>query len=610
MVDKDLARKNNKLKLQQVETLIARTVRAVACSPVDVSFRVGGVQIWDNKIKLPKLVEHASSKDIQLLRGQADSVALKQAYHNASMHLRLRPREEALQIGFDLLESLRVEIVGAQNYVGIAQNLNHVVEDHARQLLMTNKSMEKQKYLFEGLALYLREKLSNQPLPPTAKNFIEPLREQFDQEVSKLIPQLQKNLQNQRAFASDIYNIFVSMGLGNFVQKQQEIEEDGQEQKQDQNLMQQNLDQFEIDEIVPDLSEASHEAEAILPSPPGENLQEKDDNYEDSHHHNWGSMHQFGDAGGDYRIFTTQFDETMSVEKKYSDEELNRLRHILDDQLLNYRDLVTRLANQLQRRLLAQQARHWDFDQEEGYLDAARLSRVIINPLQRLLYKQERNVKFKDTVVTLLIDNSGSMRGKPIMMAAICVDILARTLERCGVAVEILGFTTKSWKGGQSREMWLEQNKPENPGRLNDVLHIIYKSADMPLRQARKNLGLMMMESILKENIDGEALLWAHQRLIKRPEQRCILMVISDGAPVDDATFSANQSTYLEKHLRHVISEIEEKSPVELLAIGIGHDVTRYYKQAVTILDTRELAQAMMSQLVKLLEKPYNIYRR
>src|SRR6185312_13015163 len=312
----------------------------------------------------------------------------------------------------------------------------------------------------------------------------------------------------------------------------------------------------------------------------------------------------------DYKVFTTAFDETVASEDLCDEAELDRLRAFLDKQLSNLQGVVGRLANRLQRRLMAQQNRSWDFDLEEGYLDSARLVRIVIDPMQPLSFKQERDTKFRDTVVTLLLDNSGSMRGRPITVAATCADILARTLERCGVSVEILGFTTRAWKGGQAREKWLKDGKPPAPGRLNDLRHIIYKSADHPWRRARRNLGLMMREGLLKENIDGEALLWAHQRLMARPEQRKILMMISDGAPVDDSTLSVNPGNYLERHLRAVIDLIETRSPVELLAIGIGHDVTRYYRRAVTIVDAEELAGAMTEQLASLFEEEHTHGRR
>jgi cobaltochelatase CobT len=307
--------------------------------------------------------------------------------------------------------------------------------------------------------------------------------------------------------------------------------------------------------------------------------------------------------GPDYRPFTMRFDETIPAEELCEPEELDRLRGYLDKQLSNLQGVVARLANRLQRRLMAQQNRAWDFDLEEGLLDPSRLPRIIIDPLHALSFKQEKETNFRDTVVTLLLDNSGSMRGRPITVAATCADILARTLERCGVKVEILGFTTKAWKGGQSRESWLAAGKTANPGRLNDLRHIIYKSADAPWRRARKNLGLMMREGLLKENIDGEALDWAHKRLLARPEQRKILMMISDGAPVDDSTLSVNPGNYLERHLRWIIEEIENRSPVELIAIGIGHDVTRYYRRAVTIVDAEELGGAMTEKLAELFEE-------
>ena len=304
--------------------------------------------------------------------------------------------------------------------------------------------------------------------------------------------------------------------------------------------------------------------------------------------------------GPDYKAYAAKFDEVVNAEDLCEPEELQRLRDYLDKQLQNLSSVVARLANRLQRRLMAQQNRSWEFDLEEGMLDTARLPRIIIDPQQPLSFKREKEMDFRDTVVTLLIDNSGSMRGRPITVAASCADILARTLERCGVKVEILGFTTRAWKGGQSREAWLQAGKPANPGRLNDLRHLIYKPADAPWRRARKNLGLMMREGLLKENIDGEALDWAHQRLVGRPEQRKILMMISDGAPVDDSTLSVNSGNYLERHLRYVIEEIETRSPVELIAIGIGHDVTRYYRRAVTIVDAEELGGAMTEKLAEL----------
>jgi cobaltochelatase CobT len=306
----------------------------------------------------------------------------------------------------------------------------------------------------------------------------------------------------------------------------------------------------------------------------------------------------------DYHAYTNAYDEIVAAEDLCDAEELTRLRGYLDQQLVHLQGAVTKLANRLQRRLMAQQSRSWDFDQEEGLLDAARLARVIVNPEHSLSYKVERDTDFRDTVVTLLIDNSGSMRGRPISIAAISADILARTLERCGVKVEILGFTTRAWKGGQSREGWLSAGRPPHPGRLNDLRHIVYKNADEPWRRARKNLGLMMREGLLKENIDGEALLWAHGRLIARPEERRVLMVISDGAPVDDSTLSVNSGTYLERHLRQVINWIEARSPVELVAIGIGHDVTRYYSRAVTIMDAEQLGGTMIEQLASLFDAP------
>jgi len=377
---------------------------------------------------------------------------------------------------------------------------------------------------------------------------------------------------------------------------QREDSPEGEEQESEQSA----AEELQDTEGETDASEAESQQTDMDDSPDDSEGEEQDDGDEP-----WRPQLPFSSLSNDdfYKVFTNQFDEEISADELCDAEELTRLRNYLDKQLSNLQGVVARLANRLQRRLMAQQSRSWDFDLEEGVLDTSRLMRIIIDPMYPLSFKEEQDTKFRDTVVTLLLDNSGSMRGRPITVAATCADILARTLERCGVKVEILGFTTKAWKGGQSREKWLASGKPGNPGRLNDLRHIIYKSADQPWRRARRNLGLMMREGLLKENIDGEALIWAHNRLLSRPEQRRILMVISDGAPVDDSTLSVNSGNYLERHLRQIIADIEGRSPVELIAIGIGHDVTRYYKRAVTIIDAEELGGAMTEKLAELFEE-------
>jgi cobaltochelatase CobT len=423
---------------------------------------------------------------------------------------------------------------------------------------------------------------------------------------------LSQRIGDQRAFGEVVHDLLSSLEMGEqrLADRNEEDTED-EDQGQDQAAEEGEADESEGTEsssaedaklAADDLGEATGENDE---SPSSDQAEEGDAEDSQEPGEPWHPRHPLSNEprGPDYRAFTNRFDETIGAEELCDPEELTRLRSYLDKQLSNLQGVVARLANRLQRRLLAQQNRAWDFDLEEGILDSARLPRMIIDPFQPLSFKQERDTDFRDTVVTLLLDNSGSMRGRPITVAATCADILARTLERCGVKVEILGFTTRAWKGGQSRESWLAANKPVNPGRLNDLRHIIYKSADAPWRRARKNLGLMMREGLLKENIDGEALDWAHKRLLARPESRKILMMISDGAPVDDSTLSVNPGNYLERHLRFIIGEIENRSPVELIAIGIGHDVTRYYRRAVTIVDAEELGGAMTEKLAELFDE-------
>ncbi|MBA3446655.1 MAG: cobaltochelatase subunit CobT, partial [Pseudaminobacter sp.] len=434
-------------------------------------------------------------------------------------------------------------------------------------------------------------------------------RQWVEDKAGKDLDHLTGKLGDQQAFARVVREMLASMEMAEELGDDQESE-DTEENDENQPQGEDNSEEGGEDDSGSDQSQ-SEEAEASSEEEQSGEMEASDATAEDASDEDADAEtpgearrkdNPFADLPRhvDYKVFTTTFDETVGAEELCEEEELDRLRAFLDKQLSNLQGVVGRLANRLQRRLMAQQNRSWDFDLEEGYLDPARLVRVVIDPMQPLSFKQERDTKFRDTVVTLVLDNSGSMRGRPITVAATCADILARTLERCGVSVEILGFTTRAWKGGQAREKWLKDGKPATPGRLNDLRHIIYKSADHPWRRARRNLGLMMREGLLKENIDGEALLWAHQRLMARPEQRKILMMISDGAPVDDSTLSVNPGNYLERHLRAVIELIETRSPVELLAIGIGHDVTRYYRRAVTIVDAEELAGAMTEQLASL----------
>jgi cobaltochelatase CobT len=454
----------------------------------------------------------------------------------------------------------------------------------------------------------VRERLTGDPPPDGSKAAVDRRRALIEQKAGADLDRLAALIDDQHAFAKLAKTILTELDMNSASELDESPEESGEDQEQDETPQEQDPgEESESPQQDPSRSEQSEQSqgdetvEMDSSEEPAGDEQESDEG--DGPKAARPQVQDNGAIEPAYKAFTTAHDQIVDADELCDPEELTRLRAYLDQQLETLSSIVARLANRLQRRLLAQQSRAWTFDLEEGMLDAARLTRVIVDPTAPLSFKQEEETDFRDTVVTLLIDNSGSMRGRPIMVAAVCADILARTLERCGVKTEILGFTTQAWKGGKSREDWLAAGKPAAPGRLNDLRHIVYKAADAPWRRARKNLGLMMREGLLKENIDGEALLWAHQRIAMRPEERRILMVISDGAPVDDSTLSVNSGHYLERHLRAVISEIETRSPVELLAIGIGHDVTRYYRRAVTIVDVEQLGGVLVEQLAALFEE-------
>ncbi|MCL6249516.1 cobaltochelatase subunit CobT [Altererythrobacter sp. KTW20L] len=542
-------------------------------------------------------------------RGFADSFALRQRHHNEALHARHAPAEADARACYDAVEMVRYEALGSNNYTGMRGNLDAATEIRTAADPITRATSADDVPVQSALALLLREKLTGQPVPLAAENGVAMLREWIEDKAGGDFERLASSLDDQRAFQNLTLDMLRHLDLVRSEELPDEADEDDgpddddgpdsddQDSSQDQDNTQQQVtteqsegdgESDETQEMGQDQETSEGEPgddgeEGMMPVRPNRPWTDLPDTF-------------------DYRIYSPAFDEIVEAQDLCDYEELDRLRAYLDSQLAGLAGIVTRLANRLQRRLMAQQNRSWDFDQEEGLLDAARLARVIVSPGHSLSYKVEQDIEFKDTVVTLLIDNSGSMRGRPISIAAISADILARTLERCGVKVEILGFTTRAWKGGQSREKWLNDGKPADPGRLNDLRHIIYKKADEPMRRARKNLGLMMREGLLKENIDGEALLWAHERLLGRSEDRRILMVISDGAPVDDSTLSVNNAGYLETHLRKVIDWIEKQSPVQLVAIGIGHDVTRYYKRAVTIMDVEQLGGTIIEQLADLFE--------
>jgi cobaltochelatase CobT len=467
--------------------------------------------------------------------------------------------------------------------------------------------------LEDAVALMVRERLTGLKPPPAAARIVDLWRDHVEERAGRDLDALARSIEHQRAFARSVRDLLASLDMADESSMERDEDENQDEQEnqekdaqgEGESEEQSQGDRAEIEASDDASDEIEEGATEAADAPSGELPDEADDADAQDASEAWRppTSRPNEHRGPDYKAYTQRFDEVIHAEDLCDADELTRLRAYLDKQLAHLQGVVGRLANRLQRRLLAQQNRSWEFDLEEGMLDPVRLPRIVMDPYQPLSFKQEQDTDFRDTVVTLLLDNSGSMRGRPITVAATCADILARTLERCGVKVEILGFTTRAWKGGQSRESWLQGGKPAAPGRLNDLRHIIYKSADAPWRRARKNLGLMMREGLLKENIDGEALDWAHKRLLGRPEQRRILMVISDGAPVDDSTLSVNPGNYLERHLRHVIDEVETRSPVELIAIGIGHDVTRYYRRAVTIVDAEELGGVMTEKLAELFEE-------
>ncbi|MER8483020.1 cobaltochelatase subunit CobT [Mesorhizobium sp. M1322] len=586
-------------------------MRAIAGDKdLEVGFAKDRPALAGSRARLPELPKKASKADIAITRGLGDSMALKRACHDTRIHTRLAPDGKQARAIYDAVEQARVEAIGSRAMQGVADNIGSMLEDKYARANLIDVRDKADAPIEEALALMVREKLTGRAVPKSGERLVDLWRPWVEEKASADLDGLSAKLDDQQAFARVVREMLASMEMAEELGDDQETEDSednddnqpqGEEQSEEGGEDDSGSEQSQSDDTEAS-SDDEQSAETEASDATADDLADDDDVDAETPGEARRNDNPFTNLSKeiDYKVFATAFDETVGAEDLCEEEELDRLRAFLDKQLANLSGVVGRLANRLQRRLMAQQNRSWDFDLEEGYLDPARLVRVVIDPMQPLSFKQERDTKFRDTVVTLVLDNSGSMRGRPITVAATCADILARTLERCGVSVEILGFTTRAWKGGQAREKWLKEGKPPNPGRLNDLRHIIYKSADHPWRRARRNLGLMMREGLLKENIDGEALLWAHNRLIARPEQRKILMMISDGAPVDDSTLSVNPGNYLERHLRAVIELIETRSPVELLAIGIGHDVTRYYRRAVTIVDAEELAGAMTEQLASL----------
>jgi len=594
---------------------LSEATKVLANDPdLNVSFSVDPAGLSGDAMRLPQVSRRMTRDEVMLARGTADAMALNRRYHNGQTHARYTPQGEMARELYEAMETARCEAVGARDMPGTAGNIDAKIAHDAMRKGYDQVKQAADAPLAVAAGYLIRHLATGRDLPSGATNVMELWRPFIEQQAGGTLEDLDAILDNQADFAKFARKMIKDLGYGDQLGQdpdqidddQDDTAEDGGEEEQDPDSTgDDNTDEEETEgsaeqsqEEQQDASQAQVSMDEMADQEMGEEAEMPDGEAPMEPP----APQPISDADPDYRVYQTEHDEEIRAEDLAEPVELERLRAYLDQQLEPLKGAVSRLANKLQRRLQAQQNRSWEFDLEEGTLDAGRLARVIANPTTPLSFKVEKDTEFRDTCVTLLLDNSGSMRGRPISIAAICADVLARTLERCNVKVEILGFTTRAWKGGQAREAWLNDGRPQQPGRLNDLRHIIYKSGDTPWRRARPNLGLMMKEGLLKENIDGEALEWAHRRMMARPEARKILMVISDGAPVDDSTLSVNPANFLEKHLRDVIEMVEKRRAVELLAIGIGHDVTRYYDRAVTITDVEQLAGAMTEQLAALFD--------
>ena len=591
---------------------LAEATKVMAHDPdLTVSYSVDPAGVSGDTMRLPQVSRRMTREEVLVARGTADALALHRRYHDAGTHARYAPRGEMARDLYEAMETARCEAMGARDMPGTAKNIDARIGAEAARRGYDGIADASDAPLPVAAGYLIRHLATGRELPEAARNVMDLWRGYIEEQAGATLEDLQDTLADQGDFARFARKVIEDLGYGDQLGEDPDLEEDEQDEAEES-----------AEENEPDSAgeEESGEESEAAPEESQEETQDEsqaqvsmeelaDDEQGEESELPEGEAPQepppppaVSEADPGYRVFDRAHDEEIGAQDLADPVELERLRAYLDQQLEPLKGAVGRLANKLQRRLQAQQNRSWEFDREEGILDAGRLARVVANPTTPLSFKVEKDTEFRDTVVTLLLDNSGSMRGRPISIAAICADVLARTLERCSVKVEILGFTTRAWKGGQSREAWLAEGRPLAPGRLNDLRHIVYKSADAPWRRARVNLGLMMKEGLLKENIDGEALEWAHRRVAGRPEARKIMMVISDGAPVDDSTLSVNPANYLEKHLRDVIAMVERKKQVELIAIGIGHDVTRYYKRAVTITDVEQLAGAMTEQLAGLFD--------
>jgi len=580
---------------------------------LEVAFTTEPMGVAGSRVKIPLPSAGLPREEVTFIRGAADAAALRLRYHNPKLFERQAPASPLARSVFDALEEARCNAIGAQHMAGVGANLTALLDERCKQAGFERAGAKADIPLADVMRVLAHHALAQQPLPKAAIHAAEIWRGYIEEKIGASLGHLPDLLHDQRAFGAESLRLLKELDLdmpgddkdGADDETEEQKSQSGAEQESEQKTASESESQSgEPDQGAgQDSAEGSDDQNDPAHQPPNSGAEGSEESTE--HGRNWRDDDYDEEIGPrtTYRVYTTAFDEIVAAKDICDGEELSRLRLMLDRQMSHAQGLIVRLANRLQRRLMAQQTRSWDFDLEEGILDASRLTRIITAPDYAMVYKREKPMEFRDTIVTLLIDNSGSMRGRPITLAAMSADILARTLERCGVKTEILGFTTRAWKGGLSRDMWLKAGKHPLPGRLNDLRHIIYKAADEPWRHARRNLGLMLREGLLKENIDGEALLWAHERMLARPEQRRILMVISDGAPVDDSTLSVNPGTYLEQHLRAVIDWIETKSDIELTAIGIGHDVTRYYRRAVTITDMEQLGSVMLEQLGGLFEQ-------
>ena len=590
--------------VEEFRRVTAATMRAIS-EREDIQLTFGSeARLVGNNARLPAPPKEMGEEDIAHLRGEADAMALKLKFHDEALHRSRAPAAPDARAVFETLEQVRVEALGSQQYKGVAGNLGAAFQERCKQAGYARVGDREEVNIADVVGMLSREKLLGEELPVSAENALGYWRDYLQHRIGPDFDQLATLVDDQEAFAKALDHVLVHLDLldlenedGDEEISEESPEEQDSDESDDEGETSETSESMEGDEDESDQDEEDGPEQMDDDAMAGEDEEDLPDS-EKRRRAQGAESSQVR-----YKSYSQEFDEEIDAMELCEPEELARLRQHLDQQLAHLQGVIGRLANRLQRRLMAKQSRSWEFDLEEGILDAARLTRVVTNPLYPLSYKMEHETDFRDTVVSLLIDNSGSMRGRPIAVAAMSADILARTLERCSVKVEILGFTTRAWKGGQAREKWLSDGKPAGPGRLNDLRHIIYKSADAPYRRARKSLGLMLREGLLKENIDGEALLWAHNRLLGRAEQRRILMVISDGAPVDDSTLSVNPGNYLENHLRAMIEYIETRSPIEIVAIGIGHDVTRYYRRAVTIMDAEQLGGTMMDSLTELFDE-------